>query len=320
MDRVGIKPILYPDIWQMVKRGQQSIWFVEDVSLVEDVRQWPKIDKRVKHFLKYILSFFHGADKLVADNCSLNFVEEIPIMEAQFFYRFQAFTEDIHSEMYSTLVDALIPDNEEKDHIFNAVKTMPVIKAKTDWALKYSDRETASLAQRLIAFVVMEGIFFSGSFCAIYYVRDLGILPGLCFSNDYISRDEGEHSRFGCLIYKKLFGEDEAKRISQETVHEIFREAVRIETEFITEAIPVKLVGMNSDSMAQYIKFVSDYWLKELGYDTIYNVTNPFPFMNMISVERKTNFFEKRSGEYHKSNIGQNDEDNVITFEENEDF
>lgn len=300
-DRVGIKPILNEDMWEFYKRGLKSMWFVEDISLVDDMQQWDGLDDKIKHFLKYILSFFHGADKLVADNVSTNFVEEIPVMEAQFFYRFQAMTEDVHSDTYSTLVDAFIKDPEEKDSIFNAVRNMPVIKAKTDWMLRYSNRDTAPLAERLIAFAVVEGVFFSGSFCAIYYVRDLGMLPGLCFSNDYISRDEAEHCRFACLLYSKLNPEF---RLSEERVHSIFSEAVVIESEFITEAIPVSMIGMNSDMMKQYIEFVADFWLQELGYTPFYNVSNPFPFMSQISIQRKTNFFEKRSGEYQRANVG----------------
>lgn len=316
-DRVGVKPILNDDMWDMYKKGLQTLWFVEDVSLVEDVKQWKTLDPKLKHFLKYILSFFHGADKLVADNASINFVEEIPILEAQVFYRFQGMAEDIHSDMYSSLVDALIPDNMEKEEIFNAVSTMPVIKAKTDWAIKYSDRNGASLPERIVAFAIMEGVFFSGSFCAIYYVRDQGKLPGLCFSNDYISRDEGEHCRFACLIYSKIKDE---YRLPEEKIHAIFSEAVKIESEFITEAIPVSMIGMSSDLMIQYIKSVADHWMVELGYSRLYKVDNPFTFMNMISVSRKTNFFEKRAGEYSRANVGQSKDDQAFVIDEDEDF
>ena len=316
-DRVGIKPVINHDIWVFYKRGLASMWFVEDVDLTEDIKQWPTVDPKIKHFLKYILAFFHGADKLVSQNCSTNFADEVPILEAQFWYRFQAMAEDVHSEMYGTLLDALIPDRMEKEHIFNSIESMPVIKAKADWALKYSNRDSAPFAERLVAFAVMEGLFFSGSFCAIYYVRDQGILPGLCFSNDYISRDEGEHCKFACMLYSKL---NKEYILPQKRVHQIFREAVEIETEFVTQAIPVKMIGMSSELMTQYIKYVADFWLVELGYQKIYGVTNPFAFMNMISVERKTNFFEKRSGEYQKANVGNNTEDQQLVFNEEEDF
>jgi len=316
-DRVGVKPILNEDMWDMYKRGLKTLWFVEDVSLVDDVKQWKSLDPKLKHFLKYILSFFHGADKLVADNVSINFVEEIPILEAQVFYRFQGMAEDIHSDMYSSLVDALIPDKIEKDEIFNAVSTMPVIKAKTDWAVKYLDRNNATLAERIVAFAIMEGVFFSGSFCAIYYVRDQGKLPGLCFSNDYISRDEGEHCRFACLVYNKL---KEDFRLSEKEIHDIFDDAVKIESKFITEAIPVSMIGMSSELMIQYIKSVADHWIVELGYTRLYRVKNPFTFMNMISVSRKTNFFEKRAGEYSRANVGQTEGDQEFVIDEDEDF
>lgn len=314
--RNGIKPIINNDIWTFYKRGLASIWFVEDVDLAEDIKQWQTVDPKIKHFLKYVLAFFHGADKLVSENCSTNFADEVPILEAQFWYRFQAMAEDVHSEMYGTLLDALIPDREEKEHIFNSIESLPVIKAKADWALRYSHRDSAPFAERLIAFSVMEGLFFSGSFCAIYYVRDQGILPGLCFSNDYIARDEAEHCRFACLLYSKLTPKN---RLTEEHVHQIFNEAVAIETEFVTEAIPVKMIGMSSELMTQYIKFVADYWLVELGYGKLYDVKNPFPFMGLISVERKTNFFEKRSAEYQKSNVGTSQKDQQLVFDE-EDF
>lgn len=304
VDRCGVKPILNDDIWSFYKnKGLPSVWFVEDVLLTDDISQWESgaISPDIKHFVKYILSFFHGADKLVAENLGENFSQEVNILEAQMYYRFQAFVEDIHSDMYSTLIEALIKDKDERDLIFNAISDMPVIKAKSDWVQKYSERSGAPLPVRLVAFAVVEGLFFSGSFCAIYYLRDMGILPGLCFSNDYIARDEGQHCEFAVLMYNKVLPEH---RIPQEEVYEIFREAVAIETEFVTEAIPVSLIGMNSSMMEEYIKFVADFWLVQLGYEKLFGAKNPFSFMVNISIQGKTNFFEKRVGDYKRANVG----------------
>jgi len=299
-DRAGIRPILNQEMFDRYKRGLGSVWFVEEITLSEDIKQWPTLDPNLQHFIKCVLSFFHGADKIVAENLSSNFVEEIPIMEAQFFYRFQGMAEDVHSDMYSTLVDAFITDPEEKHRIFNSVTSMPVIKAKADWMRKYSDRDTAPLAERIVAFAIAEGVFFSGSFCAIHFVRTLGLLPGLCFSNDFISRDEGEHCRFACLMYSHI---KEEFRVPEERLYAIFREAVEVEKEFITEAVPVAMIGMNSKSMKEYIEFVADHWIQELGHDAIFNSSNPFPFTEQVYVPRKTNFFEKKSGEYQRANV-----------------
>lgn len=316
VNRCGVKPILNQDIWSFYKdKGLPSVWFVEDVSLVEDIAQWENgsISNEIKHFVKYILSFFHGADKLVAENLGENFSKEVNVLEAQMYYRFQAFVEDIHSDMYSTLIEALIKDKDERDVIFNSIATMGVIKAKSDWVTKYSDRSGASLPVRLVAFAVIEGLFFSGSFCAIYYLRDMGILPGLCFSNDYIARDEGQHCEFACLMYSKVRDEH---RLSQEQVYEIFKDAVNIEIEFITEAIPISLIGMNKTMMADYIMYVADYWLVCLGYDKLYNAKNPFPFMVNISIQGRTNFFEKRVGDYKRANVGMNPEEQAFVIDD----
>ena len=297
-ERVGIRPIVHDDIWLMYKRGLQSIWFVEDIPMDEDIKQWNnpgEISDNIKHFVKYILSFFHGADVLVANNVSINFVTEVPYMEASFFYRFQAMTEDIHSDTYSTMIDALIPNQEEKDEIFNAVGSMAVVKAKADWALRYSDPSAAPLPARIVAFAIMEGVFFSGSFAAIYYIRELGKLPGLCFSNTYIARDEGEHARFAVLLYGRL---TEEHRLSTDEIHAMFKTAVDIEKEFMTEAIPVAQIGMSAPLMIQYIEYVADYWLDQLGYPKVYGSQNPFHFMVGINLERKTNMFEGKVAEY----------------------
>jgi len=303
-DRVGIKPILNPIFFDLYKTGLKSLWFVEDISLAEDVRQWHTpglISEPLKHFIKRILAFFHGADKMVAENISINFVSEVPILEAQFFYRLQAANEDIHSETYSTLVDAFITDPIEKASIFNAVNDMDVIKAKTDWVKKYSDSSKASLPTRLVAMAVVEGVFFSGSFCAIFYIRDLGLMPGLCHSNDYISRDEGQHCQAACMVLDRLLPNE---RLPVESVHAIFAEAVEIECKFITEAIPVSMIGMNSELMIQYVRFIADYWLAYMKYPALYNARNPFVFMNTIAIQRKNNFFERKVSEYVRANVG----------------
>ena len=316
-DRVGIKPVVNKDIWHMYKNvGLPSMWFVEDVSLAEDVNQWNdegKINDKIKHFVKYILAFFHGADKLVAENLVDNFAQEVDVLEAQVYYRFQAMVEDIHSDMYSTLVETLIQDVDERDRIFNAISEMPVIKAKADWAVKFSNPINASLVERLVAFAVVEGVFFSGSFCAIYYLREQSILPGVCFSNDYIAKDEGQHCDFACLMYSHV---REEQRLTTEKIHEIFKEAVEIETAFVTEAIPVAMIGMNSNLMTQYIQFVADYWVTKLGYPKLYNVSQPFKFMANISIQQRTNFFEKRVGEYKRANVGTSEEDREFAIDD----
>jgi len=301
-DRVGVRPILNPDLWAMYKtNGLPSMWFVEDVSLVEDVKQWPTLNEGTQRFVKYVLAFFHGADKLVAENLSINFAEEVPILEAQIYYRFQAMAEDIHSDMYATLVDALITDADEKRLIFEDLGSKPVVAAKNAWASAFSDRAAAPLTERLVAFAVVEGVFFSASFCAIYYLRSQGVLPGLCFSNDYIARDEGQHCLFACMLYGHVKPEH---RLSQARVYEIFDEAVRIESEFVKEAIPVGLIGMNADLMSQYVRYVADFWITRLGYEKRFGDKNPFPFMNAIGMQGKTNFFERRVGDYTRANVG----------------
>lgn len=314
-DRIGLKPIQNQTLWNMYKkRGLPSLWFVEDVSLVEDIKQWSDgtVNPQIKRFLKYILAFFHGADKLVAENLVDNFAQEVNITEAQVYYRFQAMVEDIHSDMYSTLVESLIRDTAEREEIFNALNDMSVIKAKATWAKKYANRNNASVVERLVAFAVVEGVFFSGSFCAIYYLRELGIMPGLCFSNDYIAKDEGQHCEFACLLYSYV-----KDRLSQEKIYEIFREAVEIETNFITDAIPVALIGMNKDLMIEYIKYVADFWIQKLGYEKLYDATNPFKFMVNISIQNRTNFFEKRVSEYTRANVGTNDSDRTFAIDDN---
>jgi ribonucleoside-diphosphate reductase beta chain len=294
-NRESLKPIKHKDIWNFYKRNLQSIWFVEEVSLVEDIKQWPSIDPKIKLFLKHILAFFSGADLLVATNCQTNFAVEIPYLEAAMFYRFQAFSEDIHSDMYTTLIDSFITDPIEKEKIFKAVTNMPVIKQKTDWMKKYMERESNSLQKRLVAFAISEGLFFCSSFASIFYIRDLGLMPGLSLSNDFISRDESQHCLFACLMYKKF-----KKKLNQDEINEIFTDAVKIESNFVVESIPVSLIGLNAKLMIEYVKYVADFWIVELGYKKLFFAKNPFSFMQSINLTRKTNFFEKHSAEYSK--------------------
>ena len=291
----------------------KALWFVEEIDFSDDIREFNNIDDKIKHFLKYILCFFHSADKLVANNICVNFIEEVNILEAQFFYRAQAMIEDIHSDTYSSIVDAIIPNEKEKNEIFNCLENFDVVREKTNWANKFSNRNNGSLVRRLIAFIIMEGIFFSGSFCAIYYIKSLGLLPGLCLSNSFIARDENLHCEFGCLLYSKLL---DRHRLKEKEIHELFKEAIEIEINFITKAIPISMIGMNSKLMSQYVKFVCDFWLLKLGYKKLYDVTNPFPFMNLISINSKTNFFEKRTHEYQKSAIGVDAKDQKFSLDE----
>jgi ribonucleotide reductase beta subunit family protein with ferritin-like domain len=301
--RQGIKPILNQDIQSMYKCAMNDIWFADEISLVDDVGQWNdpgRIAEPIKFWIKRIMGFFHLADTLVSANLTTNFIDEIPILEAQFFYRFQAFMEDIHSDTYSTIIESLIKDTDERDEIFNAVETMPVIRRKADWMKRYMDRENASLPTRLLAFVAAEGIFFASSFCALFYIRQLNILPGVCHSNDFISRDEWLHCRFGTVMYNRLKPE---YRVSTEEIHAMFREVVEIETAFAVDAVPCAMLGVNSASMARYIEFIADVWLVNLGYPKLFNATNPFDFMNTLGIEDKTNFFEKRMTAYSKAGV-----------------
>ena len=305
-DRVSLKPIENEDIFDFYKKNIASFWTAEEISLVDDIKQWEsdKISKEMKHFVKHILSFFASADILVANNISFNFIEEMDILEAQVCLRFQAMIEDVHSEVYSNLLDGLINDTDERKQVFENIQNLKVVREKNEWAKKYSNRFNATFEERLVSFVIFEGVFFAASFCAIFYIKSKGLLPGLCLSNDFISRDESFHATFGCMMYKKLI-----KKLPQKKIHEMFLSAVLIESNFSTDAIPVSMLGMNSELMTQYVKFVADYWIANLGYDKLFNVENPFAFMNTIGVESKTNFFEKRASEYQKSsNEDQEDE------------
>jgi ribonucleoside-diphosphate reductase beta chain len=306
-------PILNDEIYELYKKHLSVFWTVEEVDLVKDKQEWETLTDNERHFITCILAFFAASDGIVAKNLDLNFSDEIDIKEVQVFYRFQGMVEDIHSEMYSVMIDTFITDKQEKDKAFNAINHYPCIKEKADWALKWTNRENNSIASRLLAFTIVEGVFFSGAFCAIFWLKKSNKMPGLTVSNEFISRDEGLHTDFGILMYRKC-----KDQLSKETVNSIFKEAVSIEKQFITDSIPCALLGMNNILMCQYIEYVSDRLLVQLGYDKLYNTKNPFTFMENISINNKTNFFEERVSEYNKSGVGSSKED--MNFELDEDF
>ncbi len=311
-DRFTLFPIKHTDIWKAYKKAEASFWTAEEMDLSKDPSDWEKLTDNERYFIKHILAFFAGSDGIVNENLVENFAGEVQIPEARCFYGFQIAIENIHSEVYSILIDKFITNNDEKATLFSAIHTIPCIKKKAQWALNWFDTERNSFAERLVAFATVEGIFFSGSFCAIYWLKKRGVMPGLTFSNELISRDEGMHTDFAVLLYSKL-----NNKLSQETIYNIIGDAVRIEKEFINEAIPCALIGMNSDLMSQYIEFVADRLITQLGYDKLYNTENPFEFMQLISIENKINFFEKRVGEYSLSNVNVNGKkDDKITFNE----
>ena len=297
-DRFVLFPIQHNDIWEFYKKAEASFWTAEEIDLSQDLKDWSNtMNDDEKHFIKHVLAFFAASDGIVNENLAENFVAEVQYTEAKFFYGFQIAVENIHSETYSLLIDTYVKDPKEKDYLFNAIETMDCVKKKADWALRWIDE--GSFAERLVAFAAVEGIFFSGSFCSIFWLKKRGLMPGLSFSNELISRDEGLHCDFACLLYTSHI----KNRLPQETVQEIIKDAVEIEKEFVTDALPVKLIGMNADLMCQYIEFVADRLLGELGCGKIYNSSNPFDFMEMISLQGKTNFFEKRVGEYQKAGV-----------------
>ncbi|RYY55829.1 MAG: ribonucleoside-diphosphate reductase [Chitinophagaceae bacterium] len=311
-DRFVILPINYPKIWEQYKRHEASFWTAEEIDLSSDAKDWAGMNDGERHFISHVLAFFAASDGIVNENLAVNFMSEVQLPEARCFYGFQIMMENIHSETYALLIDTYIKDPKEKDRLFHAIDTIPAVKKKADWALRWI--ENGSFAERLVAFAAVEGIFFSGSFCSIFWLKKRGLMPGLTFSNELISRDEGLHCEFACLLYSML-----SNKLPKEEVAAIIGNAVEIEKEFITEALPVKLIGMNADLMKQYIEFVADRWLSELGCDKMFNATNPFDFMEMISLEGKTNFFEKRVGDYQKSGVlggGKDDQ----SFSTEEDF
>lgn len=310
-DRFVILPINYPKVWEQYKKHEASFWTAEEIDLSGDLKDWENLNDGERHFVSHILAFFAASDGIVNENLAVNFMSEVQLPEARCFYGFQIMMENIHSETYALLIDTYIKNPAEKNKLFHAIDTIPAVKKKAEWAMRWINN--GSFPERLVAFAAVEGIFFSGSFCSIFWLKKRGLMPGLTFSNELISRDEGLHCEFACLMYSML-----QDKLSEEVVHGIIRDAVEIEKEFVTDALPVGLIGMNANLMQQYIEFVADRWLSELGYSRIYNTANPFDFMELISLQGKTNFFEKRVGDYQKAGVMNNNE--VQTFSTEEDF
>tara|TARA_Y100000389_G_scaffold125756_2_gene123128 strand:+ start:6219 stop:7382 length:1164 start_codon:yes stop_codon:yes gene_type:complete len=306
LDRFTVFPIEHENLWTMYKKAQMSNWTAEEIDFSKDMDDWVSLSENEQHFIKYILAFFAGSDGIVFENLNNNFASEVQYTEARSFYAYQEHNEMVHGETYSKLIDKYIKNPTEKKQLFEAIQTIPCIENKAKWAMKWFGRER-SFAERLLAFACVEGIFFSGSFCAIFWLKKRGLLPGLCFSNELISRDEGLHLEFAIELFKML-----RHKLSKVVVEEIVRDAVSIEKEFITDALPCSLIGMNSDKMSEYIEYVADRLLKQSGHDKIWGTKNPFDFMENISLDGKTNFFEKRVGDY-----GKLDEDSTsIEFDE----
>jgi ribonucleoside-diphosphate reductase beta chain len=311
-DRFVILPIKYPAIWEMYKKAEASFWTAEEIDLSDDMKHWEALNDGERHFISHILAFFAASDGIVNENLAINFMSEVQLPEARCFYGFQIMMENIHSETYALLIDTYIKDPAEKDRLFHAIDTVPCVGKKAEWALRWINN--GSFAERLVAFAAVEGIFFSGSFCSIFWLKKRGLMPGLTFSNELISRDEGSHCEFACMLYKML-----DVKLSKEAATKIITDAVEIEKEFVSDALPVSLIGMNAKMMSQYIEFVADRWLDELGYPKVYNVSCPFDFMEMISLQGKTNFFEKRVGDYQKSGVLNGTPENK-SFSLDEDF
>tara|TARA_Y100000768_G_C23986681_1_gene689295 strand:- start:3517 stop:4491 length:975 start_codon:yes stop_codon:yes gene_type:complete len=296
-NRFVMFPIKDQDIWSMYKRQVDCFWRAEEIDFSKDMKSWETLNKDEKFFIKMILAFFAASDGIVMENLGMRFMSEVQLSEARAFYGFQIAMENIHSEVYSLLIDSYVKDKSEKDNLFNAIDNFPCVKKKADWAIKWINDKRSSFATRLIAFACVEGIFFSGAFCSIYWLKKRGKMPGLAFSNELIARDEALHTEFAILLYNKL-----QKQLPKKKVIDIIKEAVDIEREFICEALPCRLISMNSKLMSQYIEYCADRLSVQLGYDKIYDVNCPFDFMEQISIEGKTNFFEKRVGEYALAN------------------
>ena len=308
-NRFVLFPIQNDEVWQYYKKSQASFWTAEEIDLSQDQKDWNNLNDNERHFIKHVLAFFAASDGIVNENLAVNFMQEVQMPEARCFYGFQIMMENIHSETYSLLIDTYIKDPKEKDYLFNALETVPAVQKKGEWALKWINSE--NFAERLIAFAAVEGIFFSGSFCSIFWLKKRGLMPGLTFSNELISRDEGLHCDFACLLYGYL-----QNKLDPARVQAIIADAVRIEQEFVTDALPVSLIGMNAKNMANYIEFVADRLLVALGCNKIYNTANPFDFMEMISVQGKTNFFEKRVAEYQKAGVMSERNENMFSLDE----
>lgn len=310
-NRFVLFPIEHSDIWDYYKKSEASFWTAEEIDLHQDLSDWKnKLNDDEKHFIKHVLAFFAASDGIVNENLAENMVSEVQYTEAKFFYGFQIMMENIHSETYSLLIDTYISDKKEKDFLFNAIENLECVKKKAEWALRWIDNGT--FQERLIAFAAVEGIFFSGSFCSIFWLKKRGLMPGLSFSNELISRDEGMHCDFACLLYNSHI----VNKLDLQMVRDIIIDAVNIEKEFVSDAIPVKLIGMNSDMMCAYIEFVADRLLNSLNLEKEYRTENPFPWMDLISLQGKSNFFEKRVGEYQKAGVGKSSENQIFTLDE----
>ncbi|MBX2929996.1 MAG: ribonucleotide-diphosphate reductase subunit beta [Saprospiraceae bacterium] len=310
-NRFVLFPIEHNDIWAFYKKSEANFWTAEEIDLSADQTDWNhKLNDDERHFIKHVLAFFAASDGIVNENLALNFVNEVQYTEAKFFYGFQIMMENIHSETYSLLIDTYIKDQKEKDYLLRAIEHMDCVKKKADWALRWI--ENGGFAERLIAFAAVEGIFFSGSFCSIFWLKKRGLMPGLTFSNELISRDEGMHCDFACLLYNEHL----KNKLDPKIVRDIIVDAVSIEKEFVSDAIPVKLIGMNADMMCTYIEFVADRLLGALGLPKEYNAENPFPWMDLISLQGKTNFFEKRVGDYQKAGVMTERDKQVFTLDE----
>jgi len=310
-NRFVMFPIRYDDIWQMYKKQVDCFWRPEEIDLTKDLAHWEALSSDERYYISMILAFFAASDGIVLENLAQRFMSDVQVSEVRAFYGFQIAMENIHNESYSILIETYIKDSLEKDKLFKAIDHFPCIKKKSDWAQKWIHDNRSSFATRLVAFACVEGIFFSGAFCSIFWLKKRGLMPGLTFSNELISRDEALHCEFAVLLYSKL-----VKKLNKNKIYELIKDAVEIESEFICEALPCRLIGMNSQMMTQYIQFVADRLCVQLGYEKIYNVTNCFPWMETISLESKCNFFEKRLGEYALANKSNAD----IAFDLNEDF
>jgi len=310
--RFVLFPIEHHNLYELYKKAESSFWTVNEIDLSKDINDWNKMTVDERYFIKKIIGFFAGSDGIIMENLAVRFMKEVQISEARAFYSYQIFNESIHSETYSLLIDTYIKNNEEKEEIFNSIENIPSVAKKAAWAYKWIENNEVSFATRLVAFAIVEGVFFSGSFCAIYWLKKRGLMPGLTFSNELISKDEGMHCEFAVALYSMI-----KNKLDQHVIHQIFKEAVDIEKEFITDSIPCALIGMNAELMKQYIEFVADRLLVQLNYNKIWNTENPFDFMELISMRSKSNFFEMRVGEYSKANIAVDNTDFEIT---NDDF
>jgi ribonucleotide reductase beta subunit family protein with ferritin-like domain len=314
-NRYVLFPIKLEEVFKLYKKALASFWTVEEVDLSKDMNDWEKLSEGEQHFIKNVLAFFAGSDGIVLENLAQRFMNDIPHPEVKCFYGFQIAMENIHSEMYSLLIDTYIRNHAEKEKLFGAIDNIPSVGKKAKWALRWIQDEKSNYATRLVAFAAVEGIFFSGSFCSIFWLKKRGLMPGLTSSNELISRDEALHTDFACLMYSML-----QEKLSQSTIESIIKDAVEIEKEFIVDSIPCRLIGMNADSMCQYIEFCADRIVLQLGHSKIFNAKNPFSFMEMISLEGKTNFFEKRVMDYSKANVGTTNQVGNLTLDLDADF